>query len=64
MYGKRATPYEVLSEFADRLSDSYFTVRNDRWVLPVRSDATGSVPGIVHDASRSGTTLFGYNILV
>jgi DNA mismatch repair protein MutS2 len=41
-----------------RLSDSYFTVRNDRYVLPVRADAKGSVRGIVHDASRSGTTLF------
>ena len=40
------------------LSDVYFTVRSDRYVLPVRSDSTGSVPGIVHDASRSGTTLF------
>jgi DNA mismatch repair protein MutS2 len=42
----------------ERLSDAYFTVRNDRYVLPVRADAQGSVPGIVHDASRSGTTLF------
>ncbi len=42
----------------ERLSDTYFTVRNDRYVLPVRTDSHGSVPGIVHDASRSGTTLF------
>ncbi len=40
------------------LSDSYFTVRNDRYVLPVRADSRGAVRGIVHDASRSGTTLF------
>ena len=40
------------------LSDSYFTVRNDRYVLPVRADSRGGVRGIVHDASRSGTTLF------
>jgi len=40
------------------LSDGYFTVRNDRYVLPVRADARGAVRGIVHDASRSGTTLF------
>ncbi|MCP4035988.1 MAG: hypothetical protein GY733_03565 [bacterium] len=40
------------------LSDSYFTVRNDRYVLPVRADSRGRVQGIVHDASRSGTTLF------
>jgi DNA mismatch repair protein MutS2 len=41
-----------------RLSDTYVTVRNDRYVLPVRADAQAGVPGIVHDASRSGTTLF------
>ncbi len=40
------------------LSDDFYTVRNDRYVLPVRADARGSVRGIVHDASRSGTTLF------
>jgi len=40
------------------LSDDYFTVRGDRYVLPVRADARGQVPGIVHDASGSGTTLF------
>jgi DNA mismatch repair protein MutS2 len=46
------------SQLRERLSDAYFTVRNDRYVLPVRVDAQASVPGIVHDASRSGTTLF------
>jgi DNA mismatch repair protein MutS2 len=40
------------------LSDDYFTVRNDRYVLPVRADRRGDVRGIVHDASGSGTTLF------
>jgi DNA mismatch repair protein MutS2 len=40
------------------LSDSYYTVRNDRYVLPVRANSRGGVRGIVHDASRSGTTLF------
>jgi DNA mismatch repair protein MutS2 len=41
-----------------RLSDAYYTVRNDRYVLPVRADAQAAVRGIVHDASRSGTTVF------
>jgi len=43
---------------APHLSDTYYTVRHDRYVLPVRADARGSVRGIVHDASKSGTTLF------
>jgi DNA mismatch repair protein MutS2 len=43
---------------APHLSDAFVTVRNDRFVLPVRADARGRVRGIVHDASASGTTLF------
>ncbi len=45
-------------ELAPHLSDRFVTLRNDRYVLPVRSDARARVPGIVHDASGSGTTLF------
>ena len=40
------------------LSDHFYTIRNGRFVLPVRTDSKGHVRGIVHDASRSGTTLF------
>jgi len=46
------------SDMLARLSDAYFTVRNDRYVLPVRAEAKGAVRGILHDASRSGTTVF------
>ncbi len=46
------------SALAAHLSDAYYTLRNDRYVLPVRSDARGSLRGIVHGASSSGTTLF------
>ncbi len=46
------------TDIKPHLSDQYYTVRNGRFVLPVRSDAKSKVRGIVHDASRSGTTLF------
>ena len=45
-------------DLAPHLSDAYYTVRAGRFVLPVRADARGHVRGIVHDASRSGTTVF------
>ena len=41
-----------------RVADMSVTVRNGRYVIPVRRDAQGAVGGIVHDASATGGTLF------
>jgi DNA mismatch repair protein MutS2 len=38
-------------------ADAYVTLRGERYVIPVRTDA-GEVRGIVHDRSGSGATLF------
>jgi DNA mismatch repair protein MutS2 len=40
------------------LRDRYFTIRNDRYVLPVLASSRSAFPGIVHNASQSGQTLF------
>ncbi len=55
---RRVAAYLQDPDIAPHLSDDFVTVRNDRYVLPVRADARGRVRGIVHDASNSGTTLF------
>ena len=44
--------------FAPYLQDVYYTQREDRYVLPVRTDGKGFVRGIVHGTSQSGQTLF------
>ena len=44
---------------ADRIfADLYVTVRNGRFVVPVRAGSQGAVKGIVQDRSGSGETLF------
>lgn len=40
------------------LQDDFITQRSGRWVVPVRMDAKGQVPGVVHDVSRTGETAF------
>ncbi|MDB4959011.1 MAG: MutS2 family protein [Myxococcales bacterium] len=44
--------------FSAYLQDVYYTQREDRYVLPVRTDGKGFVRGIVHGTSQSGQTLF------
>ncbi len=40
------------------LQDPIITTRSDRFVVPVKAEFKGSVPGLVHDVSASGATLF------
>lgn len=51
---------DLVREYDDLgvLRDRNFTIRNDRYVLPVRADVQARVEGIVHDASQTGQTVF------
>ncbi|NDD62604.1 MAG: hypothetical protein EBZ36_01270 [Acidobacteria bacterium] len=43
---------------AHALQDEFITIRNDRYVIPVRNDNRGAVNGVVHAMSSSGQTAF------
>ena len=44
--------------YEDILQEQYFAQREGRYVIPVKTDMRGRVPGIVHDVSASGATVF------
>jgi DNA mismatch repair protein MutS2 len=46
------------TQMEDVLQDDFYSVRGERYVLPVRSSDRSRVPGIIHNASNSGQTVF------
>ena len=44
--------------YEEILQETYFAQREGRYVLPVKADMRGRIPGIVHDVSVSGATVF------
>jgi len=44
--------------FQSSIAESIITVRNDRYVIPVKANARGGLKGVVQDRSASGVTLF------
>ena len=45
-------------EYKTYLQDALVTIRDGRYVLPVKSEHRGHVPGVIHDESSSGATVF------
>ena len=54
----RAKLSEYLTEYSRYLQDAIVTIRNDRYVIPVKAEYKHSVRGFVHDRSQTGATFF------
>jgi DNA mismatch repair protein MutS2 len=48
----------VEGELETYIQDKFFTIRRDRYVVPIRVDGRGRVKGSIYDTSDSGQTLF------
>ena len=55
---KRLEDYLSSNKLAELMQDFYITLRDGRYVLPIKSNFKGRVPGIIHDVSNSEATLF------
>lgn len=49
---------EIVSKNSSKLSQTVVSIRNDRYVIPVKNDFKNAIKGITHDQSSSGETVF------
>jgi len=55
---ERMNSFIQSSQYRTAIQEPVITLRNDRYCIPVKAEHRGQVPGIVHDSSASGATLF------
>ncbi len=55
---ERAQALVRSARYSRAVQDAIVTVRDGRFVVPIKAEFQADVPGIVHDASASGQTLF------
>ena len=47
-----------IQSHSDEIQDRFFTIRNERYVVPVQASSQSRIQGIVHDQSSTGQTVF------
>ena len=55
---ERLRRYLTSTEFSGYLQEHIITQRHGRYVIPLKADFKGRIPGLIHDESGSGATLF------
>lgn len=56
--GIRETLEKIIRNHSSALQEQLVTLRDNRYVVPVKAEKRGDIPGIVHDTSSSGQTVF------
>ncbi len=46
------------SQFSKYLQENIITIRNDRFVIPIKEEYRSQVKGFIHDVSNAGSTIF------
>jgi DNA mismatch repair protein MutS2 len=47
-----------INKHSDDIQDKFFTIRSERYVVPIQASAQSRIQGIVHDQSATGQTVF------
>ncbi|MBG0776456.1 MAG: Smr/MutS family protein [Desulfovibrionaceae bacterium] len=55
---KKAKDFILGQNISHQLQDDFITISNDRYVLPLKTNFKGQLPGIIHDYSQTGETCY------